>query len=97
MVNQTLVREKIARRHTLSPCAKPQPLPQTRWVLLVDPLRVKVEGGSVIARENPTPQTTNPKAYTPNEEDLFVVGFDGESVVARSDRLVLGAVFSGLG
>ena len=57
-------------------------------MLLVDLLRVKVKGESVIARDNPKPQTQNPKAYTPNEKDLFVVGFDGESVVARLDRLV---------
>ena len=39
----------------------------------------------------------NPEAYTPHQEDLFVVGFDGESVVARLDRLVVGAGFSASG
>ena len=88
MVNQALFPVGVARPHTLAPFVKPQPSPQTRWVLLLDLRRVKVEGGSDIAREKPKPQIPNPKAYTPNEEDLFVVGFDGESVVARLDRLV---------
>ena len=63
----------------------------------MDLIRVNVEGGRVIAQENPKPQTPNPKAYTPNEEDLFVVGFDRKKVVARLDRLVLGAGLSGSG
>ena len=78
------------------PSALREATTQTRWVLLLDLLRVKVGGGSVISRENPTLQPPAPRAYTPNQEDRFVVGFDGESVAARLNRLVEGLGFLSL-